>query len=248
MQLKWFPSQTVSGEGILTGCDAEQEWMLKWWWEHYAKDNHYPVSFCDFGMSKSARLWCQTKGNLISLEQPQVAGKSSVTASWSKTTTAFAWSKRQAWFCKPLVLLKTPYQKTIWLDIDCRVKGNLEPLFRYIGAKKHVALAQEIPSRASSEKAAGLVPQEGICYNTGVIAYMHQSPLIKNWALHACFNNHEALGDQDLLSHLLFKHRLKPQVLPSIYNRIHPQPDALDVVIYHHTSLSGKASIRVKNG
>ena len=250
MKLRWNPLQSLKKEGILTGCDDKQEWMLKWWWKNYSKQNTFPVTFFDFGMSKSARLWCENRGSVIPLHLSDsiIADKSQVTRPWSITTTDFAWSKRKAWFSKPLSLLKTPYQKTVWLDIDCRVKGNLESLFAFCEKAEGLALGREIPARATSEKAAGLVPDQGICYNTGVIAFMHRSPLIENWARHAFFNNQEALGDQDLLSRLLFEGHHTPYELPSIYNRIHPEPDTSDVLIYHHASLAGKMSIEVTHG
>jgi hypothetical protein len=57
----------MSQSGIIVGCDANQEWLLPWWWDHYCKHNSYPVAFVDFGMSEAALAWCQEKGQCISL-------------------------------------------------------------------------------------------------------------------------------------------------------------------------------------
>ncbi len=52
-------------EGILIGCDRNQEWLLPWWWDHYSAHNAYPVAFADFGMSKKALAWCREKGKML---------------------------------------------------------------------------------------------------------------------------------------------------------------------------------------
>jgi len=50
-----------SGNGLITGCDETHEWMLPTWWKHYSKRNSSPVSFIDFGMSKSAKKMVPNK-------------------------------------------------------------------------------------------------------------------------------------------------------------------------------------------
>ena len=60
----------MNKEGVLTGCDESHEWMLKLWWNYYSQTNTYPVTFCDFGMSKSARLWCEKRGDIITPKAP----------------------------------------------------------------------------------------------------------------------------------------------------------------------------------
>ncbi len=60
----------IGGDGILTGCDQNQEWMLKWWWENYTACNQFPVTFVDFGMTASAKKWCEKHGTVTSFALP----------------------------------------------------------------------------------------------------------------------------------------------------------------------------------
>lgn len=223
-------------QGILTGCDSNYDWMLKWWWSHYEATNHYPVTFIDFGMTPSAKAWCEQKGTVLSL--PQITPDSP-----PPTASPYACSKRAIWLSKPQALLNTPYQKTIWIDIDAQVKQSLSTLFA-LCPEDTLALCPEIAIRAAAEKAAGLIPKQAISFNTGVIAYPQKAPLLTLWAEAA--TKHHALGDQDLLSRLIFENNLPIKQLPTTYNRIHPDPDDPKVVIYHYASKLGQSLLLEK--
>ena len=71
--LKWETSNFIGGDGVLTGCDENHEWMLKWWWKHYTSSNTLPVTFLDFGMSKSAQIWCKKRGLVIPVNMEESA-------------------------------------------------------------------------------------------------------------------------------------------------------------------------------
>ena len=94
------------GEGILTGCNANHEWMLKWWWSNYKQSNAYPVTFVDFGMSVGAKSWCEQRGAVLSIPKriPLIP---------PKNASSYASIKRPIWLSKPEALLRSPYQKTI---------------------------------------------------------------------------------------------------------------------------------------
>ena len=237
---QWAPNP--SSKGILIGCDSRQEWLLKWWWENYSKHNYFPVTFIDFGMSKSAHIWCKKKGTVISLS---VEDLSSCIAqqSWAKTTTPYAFSKRNIWFAKILALLKTPYKKTLWLDLDCQVKNSLHSLFAYCEKEEDVALCLELKERAQAEQNFSLIPLHAKSYNSGVIVFNHQSPLITRWAQKALSNHAQFFADQQLLDTIIHQENYKVIELPSIYNQIHPKPDHKDVIIYHHASFSGQLGL-----
>lgn len=55
-------------QGVITGCNQNHEWLLKGWWHHFSKHNTLPVAFVDFGMSASAKAWCEKKGQVISMD------------------------------------------------------------------------------------------------------------------------------------------------------------------------------------
>jgi hypothetical protein len=66
--VKWRSIQPEPIDGVIVGCDAEQEWMLTWWWMHYRLHNDYPVTFFNFGnLSPEAENWCRKKGALVDL-------------------------------------------------------------------------------------------------------------------------------------------------------------------------------------
>lgn len=220
-------------KGVLTGCDSNHEWMLKWWWDHYRASNSFPVTFIDFGMSLSAKLWCQKRGGLVSVSK-------SWTTSPPENASLYACAKRAVWLSKPEALLKSPYQTTIWIDIDAKVKKSLSPLFA-ICPRDTIALCPEIDFRANAERRANLIPEKAISYNTGVIVYPKTVPLLLEWvkASKRC----RALGDQDLLSRLIFEKNVSVKVFPKTFHRIYPHSDDQDVVIYHYASKIGQTAL-----
>jgi hypothetical protein len=184
-------------KGILVGCDQHQEWMLQWWWTHYSRHNCYPVAFVDFGMSAEAKKWCQSKGHYIALDAPKnfVFPKSLISQDlieqWEKVYGRELWQGREKWFYKPFSLEQTPFDETIWVDLDCEITGPLAPLFQKIHVHSKMALSALEVNRSTEEEV----------YNSGVIAYHRSSPLLAiigqifPFAITTVF-----LGDQDVLT------------------------------------------------
>ena len=98
-------------QGVMTGCNESQENFLKPWFENYSKHNNYPVTFCDFGMSKEARTFCKQHGTLLKAS------------------------------AKIFALPKSPYENTIWTDINCEIKQTLCPLFEMTSVKDGFAIS-----------------------------------------------------------------------------------------------------------
>lgn len=230
--INWSPIETETG--ILTGCDFRHEWLLKWWWDHYSKHNAHPITFIDFGMSQSARNWCESKGSLISFTVKDLNAQK-----WIKTTTPYALAKRNIWYAKIFALLKTPYKKSAWIDLDCEIKKPIDPLFSFCENGDGVAIGKEFETRAQAEHTYNLVPKNAISYNCGVIAFTHQSPLITRWAQKAIAEHTHFFADQQLFNTLVHEEKFNIFELPWIYNQIHPNPDHKDVIIYHHASYNG---------
>jgi len=227
---------TKKSQGILTGCDSHHEWMLKWWWNSYQKRNSYPVTFIDFGMTAAAKTWCETKGQVLSLNK-NTAGPPPNCAS------SFALIKRQTWLSKPQALQRTPYEQTIWIDIDAEVKKPLAPLFN-LCPEDTFALCPELFFREEAEKNAGLIPKEAKSFNTGVIVYPVNAPILSLWA--AAAKQTTALGDQDLLSRLIYEKKIDVSLLPPTFNRIHPAVGESHDVIYHYASQMGQSTLLEK--
>lgn len=220
--------------GVVVGCDAAQEWLLPMWWSKYSETNNYPVTFVDFGMSSAAFQWCKERGNGVVLNRSadflsevssEKAGK------WEGLYKDEIWDLRKQWFKKPFALLLSPYERTVWLDLDCEVLADLSELFEMDLGKEKLALAKEL---------------EG--YNSGVIAYEKGAYLIQQWADYAITENKEYMGDQNLLSDLILKQKKEVLELPEIYNwRIYANRDAVlhpNAKIIHWACPWGKDYLR----
>ena len=207
--------------GIITGCNERQEWMLKLWWNYYSQTNTYPVAFMDFGMTKSARLWCESKGEVISVSLPQgiPVPKEQVELRLQKEWEfdyEDVWNARKGWFYKPFALLQSPFEKTFWIDIDTFIIKPLTPLFET--NLETLALVLEVKRVLDPTK---LLPGETI-YNTSVLGYTKNDPLIEKWAQKTKEWNGQFLGDQDILSRIIYEDKTPVTPLPSYFN-VRPQ-------------------------
>lgn len=226
-------------DGVLVGSDESQEWLLSWWWGNYCEENTLPVAFADFGMSKSAKEWCKERGVLLSIacEGLQIASKGEIEpllrVEWEKALSPF-WESRQAWFKKPFALLQTPFERTVWVDLDCEVLGPLNPIFESIDSKIQLGLVR--------------VKNDPIVYNSGVIVFEKGSPLVKRWAESSLCQNHQFLSDQDALSHVIVEENYRVGEVPEIYNWLMCRGVHLGAVIFHWAAAWGKAYIRKHGG
>lgn len=122
----------MSQEGIIVGCDQAQEWLLPWWWTHYSAHNSYPVLFIDFGMSQQAQEWCKATGLYAKLEGfencQQIVVSEDKKRYW-QTLIGSLFNFRTAFFKKPFALLQSPFPLSLWCDLDCQIRGPLDPLF-----------------------------------------------------------------------------------------------------------------------
>jgi hypothetical protein len=225
--------------GILVGCDKKQEWMLPWWLFHFKLHNKLPVAFVDFGMTSHAKKWCKTHGILIPLKAPQdfVYPKSQIASElsekWEKRHGTHFWSAREGWFYKPFALLQTPFNETIWIDLDCEVLGSLEPIFNKLHRHSQIALVRE-----------NGVPFEDVGYNSGLIVYHAKSPLLMNWASCCIRKNHLFSSDHEVLSHLIQEGDVEISELPSKYNWVIKSGINPDAVVIHWSGHWGKQIIR----
>lgn len=225
--------------GILVGANERQEWLLPWWWENYSLHNSYPVSFVDFGLSEEMKDWCKARGELIALYVPPlfVKDREEVSAQlvkqWERYPDGF-WDSREAWFKKPLACLQSPYEWTLWIDLDCEIVGPLERILEYrlFGialAKDPIAFAPIFP-----------------IYNSGVILFQNNHPLVVEWAREAGEKNGLFRGDQDLLSLIIAERNYPLSELPLIYNWCIRDGKREDVIIYHWSGDSPKEHLRRK--
>ena len=219
-------------QGIITGTNARYEWMLKLWWHYYSQTNTHPVTFMDFGMSKSARLWCEKRGDVLTISVPKGVPTGEAKIELSKKReweVAYKnpWEARKCWFYKPFALLETPYEQTLWVDIDTFIIKPLSSLFEL--NLYRIALTQE---HSRIYNPAKLLPRE-VSYATSLIGYTKNHPLIKKWAEKTKEWNHLFLGDQEILSRLICEDQVPVTPLPPIYNAKPKSDLSPDTFIVH---------------
>lgn len=238
--MSWDSSLYIGGDGIITGCDENHEWMLKWWWENYSKHNTYPVTILDFGMSRSARLWCENRFPIHSVEPPPLKPKEATPHSlqkiWEELYGPTLWKTRPGWSRKPFAFLKTPYDRTLWLDIDCQVLKPLNSLF----TDSPLAITYEVERAVKKYRDHNLLLPGEKTYNTGVVSFLRTCPLIPEWAQRTLTDNHLFLGDQDILSRIIHEKNYPVKLLPDIYNRRPQDGCTPDTHILHFVCNGGK--------
>lgn len=173
--------------GVLTGSDQSQEWLLHWFYSNFRKHNpNCPIAFADFGMSPAAQNWCQERGVLIKApelhhdpgEQPGFVFQQD---RWEESNVNTSPSSNRNYVCfrKPLAIGQSPFARTLWLDLDCQVLGDLTPLL-------HTPL---------SFSKLGAVPSTFLCiknlskdktfyfnkFTSGTILTEKDSPLLEQW-------------------------------------------------------------------
>lgn len=207
-------------EGIVVAADEKQEWLLPWWWERYAKHNRYPVLFVNFGMTWKAVAWCKERGKIavpLALS-PAAAIPRNKRKDWEKLHGKGLWDRRAAWMKKPSAMLLAPFEKSIWLDLDCEVHGSLAPLFQILTFGVEIALSGDFLWSG----------RDG--YNSGVIAFRKGSSIFPLWLKR--LSEQAYLGDQDALTEILKERGVF--TLPRTFNWSPMDGKRSDALITHY--------------
>lgn len=242
--LKWNTCQ--KSEGVLVASDETLEWLLPWWWARYRAHNHHPVAFVDLGLSHYGRSFCLERGELLTLDlDPQLASLPLHAIHWETLFGENLWKNRKGWFKKPFAALQSPFEKTLWLDLDCEVLGSVAPLFEGHG---RISMAPETPPAHARERKNGTIFEDEILYNSGVIRFTHQDPLIERWALAVLEEGDQFWSDQHALSRILYQEKSPIETLHENYNWRMSQGFNLNAVIVHWVGSWGKEYIRRYGG
>lgn len=235
MENRWNVSDRKEERGVVIGCDNNQEWLLKWWWNHYRKSNSLPVTLFDFGMSASARKWCKSHFDVIPFPPPSVSCVDSLfPASWSREWKEKAKKERSMWFAKALSLLRTPYLETIRLDLDCACLKNIEGAFSFSKSPGQIALALDEEKRIEEWKMLGFLRPRAKGYQAGVIVYTFGSVVIEQWAQYIFSSHASEYSDQTALNHVIADFDFDVSLLPSSYNWLYPERGVGEAVIVHY--------------
>jgi hypothetical protein len=232
---KWNSIGLTDNDGVVVASDLQQEWLLPWWWENYRRFNSHPVVFIDFGMSKEMKVWCQERGALIPLLVPDifVASKEEMdpdlVARMEDETGKMFWCYRNAWFKKPLACLQSPFKRTLWIDLDCQIRGYLGDLFESFG-----------DGLSMTRYPNPTMPYP--IYNSGIIVFKHGLSVFEAWADLCIEQNHLFRGDEDILAWLLKDQNMVAQ-LPAIYNWSRCFEDNPEAIVFHWHGAKGKYCI-----
>jgi hypothetical protein len=166
------------------------------------------------------RQWCGKRGEVVDIEWDPMWVPEGFGAEWNEG--------RRHWFKKPLACLHSPYKAGLWLDIDCEIRGSLSPLFTEFAESVDVALT------CCGATSMRLVQNSGgTGYNGGVILFRHGCSLIEEWAKRGIEANRLFLGDDHLLSYLIYLHTVPLQEWPHLYNWVDVDLAPADAVIVH---------------
>ncbi len=223
-------------KGVLVGCDFRSEWLLSWWWDNYIQENTLPVTFADFGMSESARSLCLERGSILEVPSNQVAPKETIALTelkkWENSYSQDVWEARNGWFQKPRAMSLSPYEITLWLDLDCEVLGSLLPLYE-LPKEYQIALAKEPEHGQEVLLNEGFRLEGEIIYNSGVVVFRKQASVIKRWEEESLLKTDSFVGDQNLLSRIIFMEKYPVAEIPPVYNWRMAYGPSLDAVIIH---------------
>lgn len=230
--------------GIITGCDARQEWLLPWWWRHYRATNTLSVTLFDFGITASARRWCESRMAVCSFPPPRSLffPKEALDPStpWLDRVPGYVWSMRPIWFTKAFCLKQAPYTQNLWLDLDCEVKASLAPLFSEILTRSSFALTRDAARYVQAFHQSRALRPEVIGYQAGVLLFHRTSSLLNAWTRRCYSHCNREFSEQSALSHLLHQNLHPFALLPEEANWLFPDTAPSTALIVHHSGAFAK--------
>ena len=195
-------SKSKFKKAVVVGSDSNYEWMIPWWYYFYRKHNNYPVVFIDFGMTPKATEFCKKYGAYIKIEE----------------------KRKHIWLLKPLAMLSAPSEKILWIDIDCKINGDLAPIFEYcdkFGCCREVG--------ASKGKNGEAIWGN---WNCGVIATNTDNQILKKWD-EECSKGMNKI-DQFNLTKVCAENGFKVVPMNHLYNWLQRFGDNRDCLIFHY--------------
>ncbi len=223
-------------KGILVASDLSTEWMLPWWWSNYSTYNNLPVAIIDFGMSLSAVNFCRKIGIIIDTTFPLlIEPPKKFIQLWQQVYAGDLYTCRKAWMKKPFAMLASPFDTTLWLDLDCQVKGKIDALIHLTG---EIALAPE-PARSQHMTGNQYSDEIYTLYNSGVVIFKKEK-LMEHFVANVMQKSQYFMGDQEILSWTLHRQGYQPQIISPMYNWRPMCGENPHAVIIHHVGAHGK--------
>ena len=233
--------------GVIVGADAVAEWLLPWWWKNYSAHCSYPVAFFDFGMTDKGRNFCKEKGICFSLDIDVASYVRETEPDSKRIEVVYGedyYKHRMAWFKKPFACLKAPFETSVWIDLDCRIQGDIAPIFEVLQGDDEIGLMPDTPAMQRHCYKHGLIEEGEVYYNSGVIVFKKGAQVIQKWVEIIQEGEFKFPGDQDALSTVFYIEDIKPATLSSKFNWPYYLPLQPGVVIVHYMGEPAKELIR----
>jgi hypothetical protein len=238
----------MTSKGVLVATDQTLEWMLPWWVYHYKKHCDLPIAFVDLGMSEEKKALCKEHGTLISIEskefhfEPSKLEKLADGGEFNLSSLKSTLSRRNAWFLKPSACLASPFEKTLWIDVDCEILKPIDILF----SRDRFACSKESESVLQSNISRGTIPKIANFYNSGLIYYEKNHHILLAWAKELEENPGSYYGDQAALSVIIQKLGYTIDTFPIEHHRFYNEEIFESTVIRHYCGIDGKKEIILK--
>ena len=239
----------IKNEGVIVASTHHLEWALPWWWYNYSAHNDRPVVFFDLGMSEKGRAFCREKGSLVTPKIPSLDCSKEKTpkelgSKWEKLIGSGVWDIRHKWLQKPFVFASTPFERTLWLDLDCEVRTSLSPIFSMLDKDVELVIGEEPPPLQQGLLTLGLTLPGEVTYNSGVVAYHKNATFLHKWQEETLLQGHIHIGDQEALSRVLFETPFPHKKLPVEYNWDRGLGSNPAAAIFHWHGQPGKQQIK----
>jgi hypothetical protein len=230
-------------EGVLIAADEAAEYLIPWWWNHYSRSNHRPVAIVDFGMSEKSKTWCLKQQILVIPfeESFVVEPKENITSDrvkeWTGRYRGALWRSREAWFKKPAACLLSPFELTLWVDLDAEVCQSLDSLFGEWKEGLELAIVRGEPWFSQYQ-----------IFNSGVFLFHQKSPFLNKWNQLCQEQSEVVMGDQDFLTELILEGKIAFKELSPLYNWLMYAGFRPGIVIAHWVAGWGKEYIKKFGG
>jgi hypothetical protein len=216
MNIKW--KKNKEEKGILVAFDATFQPLILWWYKSLRKYSSLPIAFINLGnISENVKNWCKKNGYYYDLQKyvknfKKIKIPQKYKNQWAEQISGDVASVRPYWFTKPVALMTTPFEKTLYLDIDCQVNADINDFFLCLD-EYELALVKYVFQESFSYNKKNIT-----IFNSGVIGYKTKAKIIEEWAELSLKFKHDFLGDQDLLSDIIHENKYVPKILPMEWN------------------------------
>jgi hypothetical protein len=213
------PEHKVEAEyGVVTIVAREQSNLLPWWWNNYCKHNTKPVTFILLEPIPEVITLAETLGSVKVM---------------NKVT-----EKINGWFRKPFALVRTPYRKTLYIELDIEVRGCIDTMFPQ---DERIYIKEDtFAPKCWLPKEIREIPQ----MNAGLIGYNYSEPLIEEWCHGIVASKKRYRGDQEYLNmaiHYTNAYDRVDRYLP-VHCRLRLEGEG-ECIMKHHTGPEGKEDI-----